>query len=246
LFPGLQTADGIVSAACLVRLRRSRRLARLEHYSSTLSRRTVEHVYVEHFPCLQDSARDGNIVGAGGWVAAGVVVGDNDGRGVLAHCLAEDFPDPDLGRTNRAAIQLDHFDDPVAPVEQHDAQVFLFEGLHVVLQQFSGVAGGVDGRAFFGRFNTQSAPQFDGCFDLGGFGFSQAMLAHQFVEGRAVDSGDPAHGLQQALADLYGVLARHTDSQQDGYQFSIGERLRPAIAQPLTRTLVIVQVGNAV
>ena len=36
LFPGLQTVEGIASIACLVRLRRGRRLVRLEHYGNIL------------------------------------------------------------------------------------------------------------------------------------------------------------------------------------------------------------------
>src|SRR5262245_17424771 len=36
LFPGLQTTEGIASVACLVRLRRGRRLVPEEHYSNIL------------------------------------------------------------------------------------------------------------------------------------------------------------------------------------------------------------------
>jgi hypothetical protein len=39
--------DGIVSTACLVRLRHGRRLAHLELYSNTLSRRTVKMWHVK-------------------------------------------------------------------------------------------------------------------------------------------------------------------------------------------------------
>ena len=62
LVPRASDSGGIASTVCLVRLRRSRRLAQLEHYSNTLARRTVEYFHVQQFSCLDKGARDRYII----------------------------------------------------------------------------------------------------------------------------------------------------------------------------------------
>lgn len=78
LFPGLQTTEGTASVACLVRLRRGRRLVpggTLQHH---LTRRTVEHIDIKHLPRLYKSTGEGDILGGRRHISRGVIVGDDD------------------------------------------------------------------------------------------------------------------------------------------------------------------------
>ncbi len=58
-----------------------------------------------------------------------------------------------------------------------------------------------------------------------------------------VEAAGPAHvlgdrgRLQQALSNLDCVFSRHTNTQQDGDQFGIGQCLRPKRGQPLARAV---------
>jgi len=78
LFLGLQTTEGIASVVCLVRLRRGRRLAHLEHYSNILTRRTIQYIHIQQLTCLEDGACDGDIIRAGGWIPTRVIVHHNN------------------------------------------------------------------------------------------------------------------------------------------------------------------------
>lgn len=85
LFPGLQTVGGIASTACLVRLRRSRRLARLEHYSNTLARRTVKQFDVHQLSCFSDGPRNLDVIRTWSRITRRVVMDDDDCRGITLY-----------------------------------------------------------------------------------------------------------------------------------------------------------------
>jgi len=136
LFPGLQTTEGISSAACPVRLRRGRRLS----LSSITATSFTTHGRATRYPrvsrpvpwrvsrrCHPEKA----------WVRAGMIVGCNNGRGHTLDGRLEDLRHAHLGRIHRPVINLYDVQHVIAIVQQDDLQVCRVGGWRGTSPSFS-------------------------------------------------------------------------------------------------------------
>ena len=95
----------------------------------------IEHLHIQEFPGLDKCARHHHVVRAGGRVPAGMVVDHDQRAGVAPDGGFEQLPHVHLRRIDRATLDFHHFQLVIAPVEQQHAQMFLFQGAHLILHK---------------------------------------------------------------------------------------------------------------
>ncbi len=136
----------------------------------------IQYINIQQFPGLDDGTCYHNIIGAGGWISAGMVVDNDQSWGISPNGRLEDLPHVYLRRIDRTFIDLDNIQYPVSRIEQDYAQMFLLQRRHLVCHQCGRIRGAVDRRAFIRGFQAQAAPQLNCGFYLRGLGFSNPVL----------------------------------------------------------------------
>src|ERR1035437_4597579 len=64
----------------------------------------IQYLDVHQFPRVHQGARHRDVLEAGGWIAARMVMHDNHGGGVVAHRLAEKLAHPRTRAVDRASV----------------------------------------------------------------------------------------------------------------------------------------------
>jgi hypothetical protein len=72
------------------------------------------------------------------------------------------------------------------------------------------------------------------------------MFCAHLLKIGAVQPGQAAKVLQQALPYLHGILAYHAHTEQDSQQLGIGKGLGAKAGQPLARSLFFGQISYSV
>ncbi len=81
----------------------------------------VQYFHIQQFPGLDNGTCDGDIVGAGRWVPAGMIMDHDQGSGVTPDGRLEQFPYVHLRRIDRTFINFDNIQYVITRVEQDDA-----------------------------------------------------------------------------------------------------------------------------
>jgi hypothetical protein len=197
----------------------------------------VQHLNPQQTARLHQLPGDGDVVGGGGGVAGGMVVGDDDVGTVAPDGLPEHFPHPNLGQRQVSPVEGLEAQDPVAGVQEEDAEVLLLQVADFGHQERGGVGGGVEGGALFRRGQRHPPPQFQRGLELGRLGDPHPPLRHQFREtGPGQSRQSPVAG-QQARRHIQHALAAHARAQDNRQQLGGGEGPRAQPGQPLPRPL---------
>ena len=133
---------------------------------------------------------------------AGVVMNDNDRRGIETDGGPEDFGYPDLGAVQTAFVDLDDIQNPVAGIEHDHTQVFLFQHAHFVLHQPGSVRRAVDRRRFFRYIHRQTFAQFQRRHQRSRRALANARYCGNFGDIGPIQARDTFEALQQFLGDL--------------------------------------------
>src|SRR3954447_1333637 len=124
----------------------------------------VEDFYLEELARGHYLLGDADVFGGGGGVAAGVVVGYDDGGGVDSHGLFEDLGYTDEGRVEGASVNVYVFYDLIFRVKEDYAQGFLVEGAELEHEEWGEVGWGAHLEALFGLGEEEAAAHFEGRF----------------------------------------------------------------------------------
>ena len=108
----------------------------------------VQHRYPEQTPCLDQAVGQLHILGAGGWIAGGMVVCYDHRRSTPRDRFPECFPGMNETHIQGAYGDLNDLQQPVARIQEKDDEVFLLPMNQMPsrdfdrrLGRFNGVAG---------------------------------------------------------------------------------------------------------
>ena len=192
-----------------------------------------------------ETAGDAPVGVAGGGVAAGVVVDEDEGVGVVNESLAQQVTGGGGAFVQAAAKDFFRASHGEAGVEQNDANGFVAESLHlradVGVDALRTVEDDLRVRGFLGG----AAAEFEGGGEFGGLGGAEGLDLAQ--DGR-LKAGEFAEGFvipQDTLADLQGVFSLGAGVDEEGEEFGIRQCLGAEAEQALTRAVVFWDVVDA-
>lgn len=217
----------------------------------------VAEGHAEHLPGADEGAGGLDVLRAGGDVAGGVVVGDDDAGGAEEKGALEDGGDVDERLAAQAGGEERGLaaDEGAAVVEGQQPETLAHAAGLLAEEVARGVGGGEDGlRERAGRGAEDAGAELQGGEEGGDLVVADAaepvgVLADVGAElgvavvaqgGEALD----VEALDEGLGDLGDVAALDAGAQEDGHELGVGHRLAAEAEEPLAGAVVGGEVGH--
>jgi len=203
----------------------------------------VEHLDLEQVSGTDEIAGDADVGFGRGGIAAGMVVGEDDGMGTGGDGGTKDFAGVDEDLVEEA------FGDGIDPkeaatgVEEQDLETFDGGGDGVVAKEGGDSFGMIEDGGFPTEFLGESAGEGEGGLEGDGLVAADAAAA-ELLPGRPGDGLEVGEPLEKFLGDGDGGGTGDTGAEEDGDEFGGAEGVGATFGEAFTGAICLPKVLN--
>ena len=205
----------------------------------------VQHPYIYELQGPLERPGE-HLVGLAGLADAGwVVVGEDDGGGVVLEYPLEHFPGVHRGLGEGAPEHLLIADHPVLGVKKDDYEHLVSKGGQVEAQPVPYGTGGVEHVPLGQLFTNGAARQFHDRLELGVLGWPHARKSREIRLGGPAQGAQSAKVAEQIPGEVNGALALDPHPQEEGQQLGVGQNLGAPAEQAFPGAFISGPVGDS-
>lgn len=182
----------------------------------------IEESKLEQTGGFGDAESEPAVGFAGGGIAAGMIVREDECVGAVEDGRAENF-----ARVSEAFIQRtegNFFDAEEVEfcIEQDDPEGFLAELAHFSTEQIINELWLVERRACE-SFASEACGEAEGCCELHGFRRADAFDFRKFGDARTGELAEAAESHEDLPCDVHGICAGESGAKEDGDEFTVAQ-----------------------
>ena len=191
---------------------------------------------------LQDRSGPDEILGdldiglGGGGIAAGMVVGQNDGGGVLADGFAKHLPRMDEQGVQGSIGDLVYVDQAAPGVEQDDMKGLRLPEGDMITQEGCNGLWRIEWRGVDLEFASHLSGEGEGGKECHCLVPSNALHGAQFIKRCVRQLAQGAEFVEHLLRNLHHIGPLQPGAQEDRHELRIAQRVRPLACQSLAGT----------